>query len=117
VQERGLRFCHLPLLLIAIHKITQDEDRLSVMGTELLLADRERPLVERFSLHILALFVIEDCQIIQAGSQVKVVGWKVPLTDDQDTSQQWPSWCDPSLVQITSSEIVQADRCLKVVAA
>lgn len=41
-QEQCLGFCRLPLLLIAIHEIFEDEDRISVMRTELLLADRER---------------------------------------------------------------------------
>lgn len=86
-HEQRLSFCHLPLFLIAIYEIFADEDRVRMMRTELLLADHERTPVQWFSLQVISLFVIEDSQIVEACSQVKMVRFEEMFADSQDTSQ------------------------------
>src|SRR6266567_3473873 len=54
-----------------------------MVGAKCLLADGQGTLVEGFGLLVLALAVVESCQVVEAGGGVGMVGAKRLLTDGQ----------------------------------
>ena len=52
-----------------IHIVLSYDARIGVQGTQLLLADRQRPLVERLGLRILALVTVEVRQVVEPDCQ------------------------------------------------
>src|SRR5438132_9747042 len=53
------------------------------------LAGRQCPLVERLSLLVLALGMVEDCQVIDGAQSIGVLGSQHPLAGLQGTLIEW----------------------------
>ena len=64
-------------------QILQARDHIGVVGAEHLLANRQRALVERFRLSIVALGFAERGQVVQARGHIGVVGAERLLPDGQ----------------------------------
>src|SRR5260370_308879 len=104
---------HLPCFVLTSH-CSQEGDivfpcycSIGLLSPQLLLPDRKRTLVQRLRLLMLALVMIEQCQIVETGCGVGVLRSQLLLTDRKRTLVQRLRLLILALVIIEQCQIVE----------
>jgi hypothetical protein len=86
-----------------------------MIGTQLSLVNRQRPLVERLRLRILALILVEQGQVVQAGRRVGMIWPHLLLADGQRPLRERLRLCILALIPVELRQVVQAGRCIGMI--
>src|SRR5438876_239990 len=104
-------FLGLPLsfhLLEQISVVLSNGYYVGMIGTQLLFTDRQSSLVERQGLAVLALALVEPCQVVEATCCVGMIGTQLLFSDRQSSLQERHGLAVLALALVEHSQVVEA---------